>query len=135
MYALTIVVIGAVIAVADIQNPVNDMDHLFSIILTLVGVFWIAFVHWDIQKYKKWALEYLKPDKPIIRENSSSRSVISGDFDGMSMTTAVIFNTYNEPIDEADPETKELLSAYRFSHGKHSGNFYLKCGMTRKYFY
>ncbi len=131
IYAISIVVIGAVIAVGDIENPVNNTDHIFNIVLTMIGMVWIGFVHWDIQKYKKWALEYLKPDKPLFKDTASSKSGLS-DYDNLSMNTAVIFNTYNKPIDETDLETQKLLSAYRFSHGKHSGNFYLKCGMTCK---
>ncbi|CAG2123034.1 unnamed protein product, partial [Medioppia subpectinata] len=59
----------------------------------------------------------------------------------MSITTAVIFNSINQSqpqwpspskadsIGSAGDKTA-FETAYRFIHGKHSGNFYLKCGMT-----
>lgn len=128
MYALVLVVIGAIIAVANIGNPHNEMVNLFGIIVKLIGIAWIGFFHWDIQNYKKWAIEYLQPDCHLDDENATTRS-ISSEYEHLSITTTVIFDTYNKPSSEMASDKPLKISAYRFSHGKHSGNFYLKSGM------
>ena len=36
MYALLVVVVGAIVTIGDMSSPVNDMDHLYSIVMTLI---------------------------------------------------------------------------------------------------
>ncbi len=131
IYAIFIIILGAIICVKDLNNEVSNTNHIFIIITTSMGFIWIAFLHWDIQKYKRWAIEFLKPDKQTTKENFDTKS-INSDFDSISISTAVIFNTYKKPVpDDTNVSTvSPFESAYRFLHGKHSGNFYLKCGMT-----
>lgn len=131
IYAIFVIVLGAVICVKDLSSEVSDRNHLFIIITTLIGFVWIGFLHWDIQKYKRWAIQFLKPDKQSTKDNFDNKS-LNSEFDSISISTAVIFNTYQKPIpDDANASTvSPFESAYRFLHGKHSGNFYLKCGMT-----
>lgn len=131
MYAVFIIILGAIICLKDLSNEVSDTNHVFTIITTVMGFIWIGFLHWDIQKYKHWAIEFLKPETQTAKDTSDTKS-IGSDFDSLSISTAVIFNTYHKPVaDDANVSTvSPFESAYRFLHGKHSGNFYLKCGMT-----
>ena len=144
VYALFLVTIGSMICISDLQNKVNNYDHLFIIITTAIGFLWVAFLHWDIQRYKRFAIEYLKPsdnkfDSNISKDNSSSNSnsnlnsPLPNDFDTVSITTEYIFNNYDKPNSNQNRNSSTITHfefAYKFLQGKHSGNFYLKCGMT-----
>jgi hypothetical protein len=132
MYALVIIVIAALICIYDLDTEDSNINHAFMTFITSIGFAWIAFLHWDIHRYKRWAIEYLKPETNAERKRSQYD-------DNISITTAVIFNTIQQqqPQSSADSVgsagSKNFETAYRFIHGKHSGNFYLKCGMTGNY--
>jgi hypothetical protein len=128
MYAIVLVVIGAIISVAHIGNPHNEMVNIFSIIVKLIGIGWMGFFHWDIQNYKKWAIEYLSSPND---EKATTRSLFS-EYEQISITTAEIFDSYRQPSPGANFDKPIKISAYRFLRGKDSGNFYLKSGMIGK---
>jgi hypothetical protein len=128
MYAIVLVVIGAIISVAHIGNPHNEMVNIFSLIVKLIGVGWMGFFHWDIQNYKNWAIEHLRRPSD---EKATTRS-ISSEYEQISITTTVIFDTYTKSTPGINFDKPIRISAYRFLHGKHSGNFYLKSGMIGK---
>lgn len=146
VYALFLVTIGSIICISDLQNQVNNYDHLFIIITTAIGFLWVAFLHWDIQRYKRFAIEYLKPsnnkfDNNISKDNSNLNSnsnsnlnsSLPNDYDTISITTEYIFNNYDKPNSNPNRNSSTITHfefAYKFLQGKHSGNFYLKCGMT-----
>lgn len=114
---------------------------------TAIGFGWMAFLHWDIQRYKKFALKCLKPrkkgDKSPSPETPSSEDIHSAKIldqlaadpengDNISISTAYIFNHYQKPREDDNTTITGTLfkPKYRFLKGKHSGNFYLKVGMT-----
>jgi uncharacterized protein YacL len=127
LYAIVLVVIGAIISVAHISNPHNEMVNIFSLIVKLIGVGWMGFFHWDIQNYKKWATEYLSTPND---EKATTRSIFS-EYE-QSITTSVLFDTFIAPTPKINFDKPIRISAYRFLHGKNSGNFYLKSGMIGK---
>lgn len=129
IYAIAVIVLGAMVTIGDMSNPVNDNDHMYGIITTLIGVGFLAFIHYDVQKHKSFVVQWEKRRKDAIEAPMKQGGQV--DMDTISITTAVIFNrTYKDA--EIDEDTMARLNSYKFLTGKHSGNFYLKIGMTRK---
>ncbi|XP_054157255.1 proton channel OtopLc-like [Oppia nitens] len=131
VYALVIIVSAAIICVYDLGTEDSDTNHLFMILINFVGFIWIAFLHWDILRYKRWAIDYLRPDSHE-SVNSEQKSVATFR-DDISISTAIIFNKIQTKSDQNQNPSSTAdchQIAYRFLYGKHSGNFYLKCGMT-----
>ncbi|CAG2113252.1 unnamed protein product, partial [Medioppia subpectinata] len=94
MYALVIIVTAALICVYDLDTADSDINHIFMSGMTLIGFAWLIFLHWDIHRYKRWAVEYLRPESgSTVDDNCSKRSNFD---DTMSITTAVIFNSINQ---------------------------------------
>ena len=127
MYAILVVVIGAIVTIGDMASPVNNIDHLYSIVITLVGICFLAFIHFDVQRHKSFVMKWEKKRKDAIEAPMKSGTA---DIDTISVTTAIIFNRTYKDEDSIDEETKARLNSYKFLTGKHSGNFYLKIGMT-----
>lgn len=125
MYAIILVVIGGIITLSDLSNSINNTDHVFSIVTTVIGMGFLSFIHLSVQRHKRFVMNWEKKRKDAIEAPMRQGNV---DMDTVSVTTAVIFNrTYDDEIDE---DTKSKLNYYKFLTGKHSGNFYLKIGMT-----
>ena len=124
--------LGAIICLKDLQLTNHYSNNAFIILTNVLGFAWLTFLHWDIHKYKKWAVEYMKPkeDKNGFTPPDNNLNLYADD---ISITTAIIFNslaTKPPPDDSNASAVSPFESAYRFLHGKHSGNFYLKCGIT-----
>lgn len=125
MYAIFLIVVGGIITLSDLSSSINDTDHVFSIITTLIGVAFLSFIHFSVQKHKRFVMNWEKKRKDAIEAPLKQGNV---DMDTISVTTAVIFNrSYRD--DEIDEDTKSKLNYYKFLTGKHSGNFYLRIGM------
>ena len=149
IYCLVLSMAGAVITVWDMSNSINDIDHLFDIITTVIGVAFLAFVHIDVQRHKHFVMSWEKKKRNNKNKKNLHNEINNGsmlpdiDLDMISVTTAVIFNRIwtgnnnnkidEDDVDEDDEATKKRLNSYKFLTGKHSGNFYLKIGMIRKY--
>jgi hypothetical protein len=132
MYCLSLVMVGAIVCVKDLESP--KTNSIWLIIINMMGFCWLLFLHIDIQRYKRWAIEYLKPDNDSQTREGAIKNMSSID-DNLSINTAVIFNSLKRktvPDDCNASAISPFESAYRFIHGKHSGNFYLKCGITSK---
>lgn len=130
LYGLVVVMLGAIITAHDISHEVNNLDHLYSIVITFIGLCFLIFIHVDVQKHKRFVVDWENKQKEKIESPLRSSA---NDCDSVSVTTAIIFNrNYNIETDEIDEETKQTLSSYKFITGKHSGSFYLKVGMTCK---
>lgn len=133
VYCILIIFVGAMITVGDMGRPVNDHDHLYSIIINVVGLVFLGFLHFDIQKHKKLVLKWHnKSNERVQTVRSLDSPPTPGiDFDSMSVTTTAVFNRGYDPMNEdIDDQTKRLLNGYKFVTGKHAGNFYLKCGIA-----
>ena len=153
MYALFLVVIGAMITIGDMDKATNDQDHLYSILITAIGIAFLVFIHVDVQRHKKFVLNWQQRRKeliesPLLKSNDDNlelnidsngeNEIVSKECDSVSVTTAVIFNRvyhmnngHNQLVD-LDDQTRQSLNGYRFLTGKHSGSFFLKIGMTCK---
>jgi hypothetical protein len=121
-------VIGAIISVAHIGNPHNEMVNIFSLIVKLIGIGSLAFFHWDILNYKKRAVENLRTAINSNDDKATTRSIYS-EYEQTSFTTTVIFDSYYMPSPGVNFDKPIKISAYRFLHGKKSGSFYIKTGM------
>lgn len=61
MYAFLLIIVGAMCTVFNINGRENYARDIFFILICLVGIGWLAFLHYDILKYKRWAMEFVKP--------------------------------------------------------------------------
>lgn len=61
MYAFLLIIIGAMCTMFNINARENYAKDVFFIVISLVGIGWLAFLHYDILKYKRWAMEFVKP--------------------------------------------------------------------------
>lgn len=125
MYMIMLVVIGGAITLSDLSSSINDTDHVFSIVTTVIGVAFLSFIHFSVQQHKRFVMNWEKKRKDAIE--APMKQGMNVDMDTVSVTTAVIFNRHYMD-DEIDEETKLRLNYYKFLTGKHSGNFYLKIG-------
>lgn len=119
MYALLLIVVGAIITIGDMEKVTNDRDHLYSIFITAIGIAFLLFIHVDVQRHKRFVLRWQQRRKeliesPLLKSNNDKNdndddnnnngntalnmdlNVDNGidgkDCDSVSVTTAVIFN-------------------------------------------
>lgn len=117
MYATFLVILGCILHVSELrQKSKNSSDHIYTIIVALIGIIWLIFLQTDLQRYKKYATKYILietifndsrqkrrelaqagggggggggvPDPSARSTTSSSASLVN---DRMSMNTEVIF--------------------------------------------
>lgn len=135
IYAIIIVIIGTIMAIGSLDDPTNNYDQLFRIIITFIALAFLIFLHYDIQRHKRFVLNWQQRCKELI-ESPMNLNGNSKDYDSLSVTTTVIFNRsylLNNQLDNLDNNTKSMLNSYRFYVGKHSGNFYLKIGLISNF--
>lgn len=110
MYATFLVILGCILHCSELrQKSKNSSDHIYTIIVALIGIGWLMFLQGDLQRYKRYASKYIliesifNDHKQKMREmsqtgatesaatrstSSSSASLVN---DRMSMNTEVIF--------------------------------------------
>ncbi|XP_067122611.1 proton channel OtopLc-like [Centruroides vittatus] len=110
MYAIFVVVLGGIIYMYNNEGR-RHVNEMFSSCVACVGMSWLLFLHFDLNRYKR----------QIIKEMGSFEDACCENVDRISANTEFVFNF-------SPPTTKH--SSYRFLQGRHSGSFYLKCGMA-----
>lgn len=110
MYAIFIVVLGGIVYMYNNEER-KYVNEIFSSCIACIGLFWLLFLHLDLNRYKR----------QIIKDMGSFEDACSENVDQISANTEYVFN-FMPSI------TKN--SSYRFLQGRHSGSFYLKCGMA-----
>lgn len=112
MYATFLVILGCILHCSELrQKSKNSTDHIYTIIVALLGIAWLLFLQGDLQRYKRYASKYIliesifNDHKQKMREmsqigelapsTSATRSTASSSAslvnDRMSMNTEVIF--------------------------------------------
>ncbi|XP_027195300.2 proton channel OtopLc-like isoform X2 [Dermatophagoides pteronyssinus] len=213
VYALLLIIIGAMFTIFNISKPNNQLRDIFVIIISIIGGFVIIFFHYDIIKFRHWALRCIDDERKLQRKqkrrqskqisnnnnnndnndnddennnNMNDIAIISNtvyendddddnddqipEYDRLSLTTAIIFDYYdkvnlnnnnnnnNEQLNNNNnndvnenivPENSDKIRieniennndsnielnndkmiAYRYFHGRHANDFYLKIGM------
>lgn len=61
MYAFLLIIVGAMCTMFNINERENYVRDIFFIVICVIGIGWLAFLHYDILKYKRWAMEFVKP--------------------------------------------------------------------------
>ncbi|CAG2102308.1 unnamed protein product [Medioppia subpectinata] len=132
--------LSAIICLYDVNHKNNNKINSFTILITLVGFGWLVWLHVDIIRYKRWALNYLNEMNNKHNNNESQDYLDEKFYDTTSIATAVVFNTLHntapqQPNDQGagfkgHSLRKRGLTEYDFQDGDNSSNFYLKCGMT-----
>lgn len=107
MYATFLVILGCILHVSELrQKSKNSSDHIYTIIVALMGIIWLLFLQTDLQRYKKYATKFIlietifndsrqkrrelaQAADPSARSTSSSSASLVND--RMSMNTEVIF--------------------------------------------
>lgn len=129
MYAVFLIVLGAIITVRDTSEPTNNTDHIYNILITLVGMAFLVFIHYDVYKHKRFVMRWERKRKTEIES-----PMRGSECDTISVATAIIFNrNWNIHSEDIDEGMRKALTSYKFLTGKHSGSFYLKIGMMRTF--
>ena len=98
-----------------------------------VSAFWMILFHWDLERYKTFAVNelFLKEQESLMHiskisyERRGSKDI--GRHSGQKrMTTRSLIDTYR--INEQ--KFLNLKPQYLYLQGRHSISFYLKCGMA-----
>ena len=91
------------------KEPSPIMDIFFAI-LSFIGIGWLSWLMYDIQKYIKMMKEF--------SQNSSLELQVGEDGE----------YTISIPVETSENTFTKLPEYYCFSTGRHSGSFFLKCG-------
>lgn len=60
MYATFLVILGCILHVSELrQKSKNSTDHIYTIVVALVGIMWLMFLQTDLQRYKRYASKYI----------------------------------------------------------------------------
>ena len=116
IYGIFIVMLGVCCYMFDLfgpdsrQSPVYYGDAL-EIYLSLVGILWLCWLMYDIQKYINMMKEYYQ------NENTPSFKLVEGE-DGELIISIPLVTSQIDKVPQY----------YCFSSGRHSGSFYLKIG-------
>lgn len=76
MYATFLVILGCILHVSELrQKSKNSTDHIYTIVVALVGIMWLLFLQTDLQRYKRYASKYIFVES-LYRDQSLQRSKI-----------------------------------------------------------
>lgn len=109
IYAVFLVMLGAVIYVSDQNDEEQIVSQSFSCFISMVGLVWLIFLHVDLTRYKHTI------EKKLHEESIQ-------ELDRISTITEVVIN--RTLVSETDTGN----APYRFLTGRQSGSFYLKIG-------
>lgn len=60
MYATFLVILGCILHVSELrQKSRNSSDHIYTIVVALIGILWLLFLQSDLQRYKRYASKYI----------------------------------------------------------------------------
>lgn len=60
MYATFLVILGCILHVSELrQKSKNSSDHIYTIVVALIGIMWLLFLQTDLQRYKRYASKYI----------------------------------------------------------------------------
>lgn len=109
MYATFLVILGCIFHISELrQKSKNSSDHIYTIVVALIGILWLLFLQMDLHRYKSFARRYIliesiyndhqqakkQADERLSRASalqstaSSSASLVN---DRLSMDTEIIF--------------------------------------------
>lgn len=119
MYAILLIIIGGMCTTYKLNRTEYIVSDIFIILISFIGTIWLMFLHFDILKYKRWALEFVRPslmdkyqhdderqtsmyddESDSIKDNKEEEDgveTISENvdvYDSISMNTAMIFDYY-----------------------------------------
>lgn len=76
MYATFLVILGCILHVSELrQKSKNSTDHIYTIVVALVGIMWLMFLQTDLQRYKRYASKYIFVES-LYRDHSLERNKI-----------------------------------------------------------
>lgn len=137
MYATFLVILGCILHISELrQKSKNSSDHIYTIIVALIGIIWLIFLQTDLQRYKKYATKYIlietifndsrqkrrelaQAADPSARSTSSSSASLVND--RMSMNTEVIFKKTAYKMYQQRAEF-EHLNNHKNGHGNRPAN-------------
>lgn len=103
MYATFLVILGCILHISELrQKSKNSSDHIYTIVVALIGIIWLMFLQLDLLRYKRFASRYITMEsiyqdqnQAMKRRASESRSTGSSSAslvnDRLSMDTEVVF--------------------------------------------
>nr|XP_027195524.1 WD repeat-containing protein 48 homolog [Dermatophagoides pteronyssinus] len=74
VYALLLIIIGAMFTIFNISKPNNQLRDIFVIIISIIGGFVIIFFHYDIIKFRHWALRCIDDERKLQRKQKRRQS-------------------------------------------------------------
>ncbi|XP_038213292.1 proton channel OtopLc-like [Zerene cesonia] len=126
MYAVLLVTLGLIIYIADPFVDLSSPSLIYSITLVGVGFLFQFYLLFDINRYKAIALKNQKMKEKHMEKFSEffrKQEIDYGNEDNPGERTPE-----SRPTDLPSPVLVPLQHDYCFSHGRHSGSFYLKIG-------
>ncbi|XP_045492302.1 proton channel OtopLc-like [Colias croceus] len=131
MYAVLLVTLGLIIYVSD---PFVDMSPSLAYSITLLGVGFLFqfYLFFDINRYKAVALKNQKTKERHMEKFSEffrkQEIEYGNDLGSPTIPNPGERTPESRPADLPSPVLVPLQHDYCFSHGRHSGSFYLKLG-------
>lgn len=137
MYGTFLVILGCIFHISELrQKSKNSSDHIYTIIVALIGISWLMFLQIDLHRYKKFASRYIliesiytdhqeakkQAEERVLGASrmspatSSSASLVN---DRLSMNTEVIFKKtaykmyqqHQSALDRERNHLKQVLSS------------------------
>ncbi|KAM3968295.1 proton channel OtopLc-like [Aphomia sociella] len=126
MYAIFLVTFGLMIYLAD-THVEYSIAAIYSIMLCSIGILYHIYFIIDIRRYKRVASKNRKIQ--ALHEEKTSQICRTQEEDINIETPEEYTPVFiNRIPNESPPVLKPLRHDYCFSHGRHSGSFYLKLG-------
>ncbi|XP_059060162.1 proton channel OtopLc-like [Achroia grisella] len=126
MYAITLVTLGLIIYLGDIFVEYS-VSAIYSIVLCSIGILYHIYLIVDISRYKSAALKIQKIK--TLHEEKMNQFFRSQEEDfNVESPGERTPELSTKPTNIPAPVLKPLKHDYCFSHGRHSGSFYLKLG-------
>ncbi|GAB6024103.1 hypothetical protein CHUAL_008815 [Chamberlinius hualienensis] len=125
IYAIFIVMFGGVIYVADILQPKMAYGEIFTIYLTLVGLAWLGFLHFDIRVYLNSLINWIKQERANHAKENAAFDKSVENLNNQSSSEEPKSMTSRESVRS---EGLMMPQSYTFKTGPHSSSFYLKIG-------
>nr|XP_046914587.1 proton channel OtopLc-like [Dermatophagoides farinae] len=105
VYAILLIIIGAMCTFFNISKPNNQIRDIFVIIISIISAIVICFFHYDIIKFRHWALQRIENERRQQRRRQSTNQISNA---AAAADIAIISNGNNNvQINEDDDDDND----------------------------
>lgn len=112
VYAILLIIIGAMCTFFNISKPNNQIRDIFVIIISIISAIVICFFHYDIIKFRHWALQRIENERRQQRRRQSTNQISNA---AAAADIAIISNGNNNVQineDDDDDNNDDQVPAY-----------------------